>query len=349
MITGTANNGRTGVGTCPVLEEAFLQQGFELGNLDDSQILVSLNHNASASRKFRNNGQSNKSFFLIALEPKSVYPAQYSQRILNLYDHCFFPGNIERQQTSSGILGWPYLFNQNPASPKSSETLLSDHLNLMFQNQIFDLKNWIQRKSSLTMVAANKVSPTNENLYGLRRGIASLLGPEELKLYGPLWSSSLIEQAKHRLGVLAFSLKSYHFPNLISIFGALGRQYPCALGPVEDKHSILRDSKFSLVIENSSENITEKLFDAMINGAIPIYIGPNLQKSGIPDGVAIQGLSDAKSISRRIHTISEEEVSQHLLAISEFLQSPDFLNVWDNYSAFNKVANEISLRIRAQG
>lgn len=348
VLTGTANDGKTGVGTCPPLERALLDLGFELGGLDDSRVLVTLNHNNSAVKEFDRNSMTNKLKILIALEPKSVFPAQYKLNTLGLYDYCFYPGNMRRQESSFGILGWPYLFNENPAAPKPSELPLSDYLKDGFLGQIFDFDRWNARDNVLTMIAANKVSPTNENLYGLRRKIARHLSPAIFKLYGPLWDESIRAQVKHRLGVLAFSLRSHYLPNLSSIFGDLGRRYPSALGSIKDKHSVLRNSKFSLVIENSSENITEKLFDSLINGAIPIYIGPNLQSSGIPEAVAIQGLRDAESISNHIQRISEKEVRQYLIAISDFLKSTAFLNVWENEAVFRRIALEISVKVSAK-
>ena len=345
VLSGTANNGQTGTGTCPVLEKAFLDLGFELGTLENSQVLVNLNHNRSAVEQFRRSPILKKLQFLIALEPVSVFPAQYSKKVLNSYSYRFYPGNVRRQETSSEILGWPYLFNENPAAPKPIELPLIEYLTEIFLEQIFEFDRWTGRKNLLTMIAANKVSPTNENLYGLRRKIASSLSPEVFKLYGPLWADPLPVQVRHRLGVFAFSLKSRYLPNFLSLFGELGKRYPCALGSIKNKHSVLRNSKFSLVIENSSENITEKLFDSLINGAIPIYIGPNLEMSGIPRGVAIQGLRDSESISDYLQMISEEEIRQHLLAISNFLKSPAFLNIWENEAVFGKIAREISMKV----
>lgn len=346
-MAGTANNGLSGIGTCPSLEEAFLDLGFELGNFENSRVLVNLNHNSSAVRRFRSNSIPNKLQFLIALEPISVFPAQYSKNVLSSYSYCFYPGNVRRQESASEILGWPYLFNENPAAPKPIELPLIEYLEEMYSQQVFDFDHWGRRKNFLTMIAANKVSPTNENLYGLRRKIASNFSPDVLKLYGPLWNDPLRVQARHRLGVFAFSLKSHYLPNLLSLIGGLGKRYPCALGSIKDKHSVLRNSQFSLVIENSSENITEKLFDSLINGAIPIYIGPNLETSGIPKGVAIQGLRDFESISDHLQLISEEQVRQHLHAISRFLKSPAFLNVWENGAVFRRIAAEISMRVLA--
>lgn len=348
VIAGTANNGQAGTGTCPTLEKAFLDLGFELGNLENSQVLVNLNHNSRAVEKFRRNPVPNKLQFLIALEPISVFPAQYSKKVLNSYNYRFYPGNVRRQESSSGILGWPYLFNENPSSPKSIELSLTEYLTENFSEQIFDFDHWSERKNFLTMIAANKVSPTNENLYGLRRKIASSLSPEFLKLYGPLWVDPLSVQVRHRLGVFVFSLKSHYLPNFLSLFGKLGKRYPCALGSIKDKHSVLRGSKFSLVIENSSENITEKLFDSLINGAIPIYIGPNLESSGIPNGVAIQGLRDSESISDYLQNISEEDIRQHLIAIYSFLKSPVFSNTWENEAVFGRIAREISMKVLAE-
>ena len=347
VVAGTAKKGHFGVGTCPPLERALLDEGFELGNLENSQVLINLNHNRSSLRIFNSRSVHEKFSFLVLLEPKSVYPSQYAPKILEKYSSCFYPGNRSRQSLEEEVLGWPYLFNENPANPGAVEIKIADYLAEVFAEQIIEPARWGSRKSQITMIAANKVSPTTENLYNLRRIIASSLAPGTLKLYGPLWSESFLTQLRHRLAVLVFSLKSGYIPNLRSLFGDLGKSYPAALGTVQNKHTVLRDSKFSLVIENSSENITEKLFDSIINGAIPIYIGPDLQESGIPPRVAIQGVKDANSIIEILDNISVEEISQRLETISHFLQSSAFLDVWSASHVYRRIASEILKTIRA--
>lgn len=346
LLAGTAKKGLIGAGTCPPLERALLDEGFQIGNVENSQILISINHNDSIFKKFYCNAIQDKLSFLVLLEPKSVFPSQYSPKILAKYSKCFYPGNRSRQSLDQEMLGWPYLFNENPARPEPVEMKLSDYLESVLSEQIFDLGRWNARANQITMIAANKVSPTNENLYNLRRSLASSLPNESLKLYGPLWSESLLNQVLHRLAVLVFALKSGYRPNLKSLFGALGKSYPAALGEVVNKHAILKDSKFSLVVENSSENITEKLFDSLINGAIPIYIGPDLQYSGIPSGVALQGLSDAKSITEMLENISAQDISQYLRAIEDFLKSSVFEQVWNADNVYMRIASEISETIR---
>lgn len=346
LLAGTAKKGHFGVGTCPPLEQALLDEGFELGNIENSQVLINLNHNRSALKIFNSHAGREKFAFLVLLEPISVYPSQYAPKILEKYSRCFYPGNRLRQSSEEEILGWPYLFNENPSNPRAAEIELSDYLEEVFTEKIFEPIRWGTRKNQITMIAANKVSPTDENLYNLRRILASSLAPGTLKLYGPLWSESFLNQLRHRLAVLVFSLKSGYRPNLKSLFGDLGKSYPAAIGTIKNKHTVLRDSKFSLVIENSSENITEKLFDSLINGSIPIYIGPDLQNSGIPPQVAIQGAKNANSIIEILDTISVVEISQQLESISHFLQSSAFLDVWSARQVYKRIASEISKTTR---
>ena len=342
LLAGTANKNLIGVGTCPPLERALFDEGFAIGDFKDSQILININHSNSVYNKFYSRAAQDKFSFLVLLEPISVFPSQYSPRVLGKYSRCFYPGNRSRQGSDDEMLGWPYLFNENPAKPAPVALKLSDYLGTVFSEDIFSWDRWNSRANQVTMIAANKVSPTNENLYSQRRKLARSLSPETLKLYGPLWSDPLRIQLHHRLAVLVFALKSGYKPNLKSLFGELGKSYPAALGKVKNKHLVLRDSKFSLVIENSSENVTEKLFDALINGAIPIYIGPNLQYSNIPGDVAIQGLCDEKSIAEMLEGFSSRDASQYLDAIRDFLQSSTFRDVWDAEKVYRRIASEIS-------
>jgi hypothetical protein len=60
------------------------------------------------------------------------------------------------------------------------------------------------------------------------------------------------------------------------------------MGSVSDKNSAMANYKVALVVENSSEFLTEKLFDAWFAGCIPVYVGPPVEAFGIPRSLVIQ-------------------------------------------------------------
>lgn len=345
VLSGTAKRGASGRGVCPPLEAALETLGFEIGEFQNSQFLINLNHNKDSYKNFKPANNKIAKSFLIILEPFSVYPAQYSRKVQESYSHVFYPGRVTRGQESGEFLPWPYLFNENPALPRDREISVVDYIDKADKARTYSFQHWSARSHELTAIAANKVSPTSENLYGLRQRIVRDLPVSQLSLYGPLWNEPIAKQLKHRLSVGAYSLRTGFIPNPASILSGLLVNYPTARGTIDSKHRVLSDTKFSLVIENSIENITEKLFDSLINGSIPIYIGPNLASVGLPQGLAIEGLMTASSVIEAIGKISKEEISDRLDAIYEYIHSTNFLNVWNSDCVYERIAREIQNKV----
>ena len=119
----------------------------------------------------------------------------------------------------------------------------------------------------------------------MRRRLANQLSAHNLDTYGPLWNASLSSKLFHRISVGLNALKGGFIPNLLEIYGNLHWKYPTYMGEPMDKHRIIQQYRYSLVVENSSDYCSEKLFDVVINGSIPIYVGPNLDNYEIPNSL----------------------------------------------------------------
>jgi hypothetical protein len=120
------------------------------------------------------------------------------------------------------------------------------------------------------------------------------------------------------------------------------------LGPVEDKHAILKQSKFNLVIENAPETISEKLFDALIAGTVPIYLGPKLSDFKLPNGLAIEYDGNVHKINKFLAEISEQEVMKMLKAGSVFIKSEEFVNDWYAGNVNREIAKIIENYVEVQ-
>ena len=120
-----------------------------------------------------------------------------------------------------------------------------------------------------------------------------------------------------------------------------------ALGEVELKSIILPEIKFLLVIENSMDVLTEKLFDAMLMGAIPIYIGPNLDAFGIPQTTYIPVNPNSNEICRVISELNMLEVATYLDEIRKFITSDYFFDTWCDEAPYGNIANRIQAYINS--
>ena len=306
-----------------------------------ADYLIAIDHNRRDYNAFIANGGSPSRSILIRLEPPSVFPSQYKNSISKKYAQIISPGSIDTSPSSNFQVGWPYEYHLNPNYPSDSGPNLSSVLDMPMSYLELQLRNWKERDIFVSMIASNKVSPTRNENYSIRRKIAVELKNPSPAVYGPLWKGNLIVKLHHRLAVAYFSLRQGVLPNPRSIYGSLFRKYPNAKGPIPNKHVILQQSKFTLVVENSNITVTEKLFDALVNGAVPIYIGPDLSKVGLPEDIALHCDGDPEQIVENLKKVSQSEIVTILKAGQEFLRSSLFKNTWTEDAVYKRIFLEV--------
>jgi hypothetical protein len=310
-----------------------------------SDLYISINHNKKLLKAFTNASISKRPRVLIRLEPYCVYPKQYSHKIEALYDLIITPGSVQDFKKGRDFIGFPHSIQPNPSQPS---LIYNVHdLNTVINSLDMNLDNWKKRQIFCSMIAANKVSPVRDSNYSLRRTIASKNKDNFLQIYGPLWRSSLKVKVLHRLKVLVFNLRSNTPISITEIYGKLFTSYSWAKGEVMNKYSISQNSKFSLVVENSNGYVSEKLFDAILCGSVPIYIGPKLAKVGIPENLAIELDSLDKLSVSFLETFDDRSIKKYLQEGRNFLLSDTYSNNWQYSSVFKKIAALISSITRA--
>jgi hypothetical protein len=310
------------------------------------QYLISVNHNPNAYKKFIRSGGSSKRAVLIMLEPSAVFPSQYKKRVQQKYSLVLAPGNAHYSPTGKSFIPWPYESIPNPLRPLHQNSDSISNAQHFFDPSFFNFENWVSRSKFLVMINANKVSPISIENYSLRRKVASTIPGDFLSVYGGLWNSSLTSRIKHRLGVAWFSIKSGVLPNLWHIYGNLLRHYPNAYGEVADKQVVLRNAKFSVVIENDSNYVSEKLFDSVINGCIPIYYGGELPTRDILKDLAIPLDCEPQLIIEKLESLSENEIRKYLKSMSDFVRSSEFVENWTKPRVFQLIAKEIANHLK---
>jgi hypothetical protein len=326
----------------PFFYSSFQKESFNLNSeIPESRFLIAFNHNSKYYRAFIKSGGVPERAVMIRMEPISVFPAQYEPRVMKKYGLILSPGLSIENSSMDSLLGWPYQYHLNPAKPVKSDPSLSDILQSKSNQGIFKIENWRVRSHLLTMVAANKVSAISDSNYGVRRKLARELPEDVLEVFGPLWIDSFYQKFLHRLAVLKATLMQGTFPNLVEIFGNLFTKYGTARGSVLNKHELLRDSKFALVVENSNSIVTEKIFDAILNGAIPIYVGPDLQKYQLPRDIAIPIKGASMEILKILDTLEDDVIQNHLNSMSEFINSEKFWDGWAAQNVYKQIAKSV--------
>ncbi len=305
---------------------------FEITFNANADYLLSIDHNKLAYKKFIRGGGTPERAFLLRLEPPSVFPAQYREPIESRYGTIFTPGSILLK--TEDFIGWPYQIHADPNSP----TFSTDGIENFVAPSRIEFGEWCHREIFLAMIAANKVAPTLGQNYAFRRKFAKNLKSSDFHLFGALWNDSFSLKLRHRLAVSYFALRQGTIPSFVSIYGNLLNKYPRSLGSIQDKHLVLKNSKFSLIIENSDTYVSEKLFDSLINGCIPVYFGPKLDRVGISSDLVISYHGSPKNLIQTLSNLSESEIQFKLNAIAKFLCSDSFRNTWFESKVYENIA-----------
>lgn len=215
---------------------------------------------------------------------------------------------------------------------------------LMVPNEIklFEFNLYADREIFSCLINGNKRFPVSseDDLYEERFAVIDWYqkhAPDDFSLYGRGWDKPKAAfTRKDRMIRRAKRLAS-------QLFGY--RPFPSYQGPVGDKGDIYKNSKFAYCYENTKnlENyITEKIFDAMMYGAVPIYWGAQNILDFIPKECFIdrREFNDQMSLHQFLKNMSAEDYETYQLAIYNFLRSDKILPFKAETYA-NRVVEEI--------
>ena len=310
-------------------------------SIKDCESLIFINYCKRSYRRYRKLHKNTENLVLIRLEPRAVMPIQYRKSIEKKFGLIIDPGKKLENVNKSNFIGWPYKYNLNPSTPKQNDPDLNESINKALKKGFFDFANWDQRTNKIVLIAANKVSPTSKSNYKIRRKIAKQMNPQEIDIYGDLWDSTLVRKFLYRISIGLYSLRIGFMPNLVELYGGMFSKYVSFIGRPEDKHMVIQKYKFSLVIENSSDYCSEKLFDAIINGSIPIYIGPKNTEIFLPNNLYYSCDGSVSEIREILSSMGENNVNDMLESMKDFLQSKNFAENWSSDAVYIKIAKKI--------
>ena len=236
-----------------------------------SDIFIALDHSESDRLLLLERKKLGKFSVLFRSEPRCVLPAAYKTKTEDLYDTIISFGKPTSFERSSH---WPQYWLKEELFEKSVE----------------------HRSERIAMINANKLNLSKFEMYTLRRMCAVEI--ESIDLYGESWNSSAMSKSK----TLIIEILKDPIRHLFSMRNHLRywfRNWPETIAP-SSKQEVLRTYKYTLVIENDRTYMSEKLFDALIAGCIPVYVGPSVLDYGIPKNLVIEVEPTVKSVASGI-------------------------------------------------
>ena len=245
----------------------------------DAIIANSHKHNFMSNDQFEKIDHAKR--VLILWEPYVVETERYQPEILRQYAHIYAPSRMWADRVDGIAFNWPQdaINNDKPMSA-----------------------DWENRSEKVVVIQGNKFSARKGKLYSLRRRVLSQLDPQRLDLYGTNWNSGTKFDWWHWSRSLINS-KLLDI-SLRSAFG-IGRKYSNYQGAVDDKQETLESYQICLVIENSADFVSEKLFDSVRAGCLTIYVGPTLEYFGLKSDSAIIANNSKRSVLNAVERVFE--------------------------------------------
>jgi len=260
----------------------------------DADIYISVDYNTENEPVLRERKEAEKVNVLFRSEPSCVLPTGYSKTAMELNDQIITFG---RPQTQPNSEYWPQFWNENLSTQGISER--------------------IQDRAAL--INANKLNLTPHELYSLRRLCIKKL--KNVDSFGDEWNSSMGSRIKVAVIEILKNPSRHLFTYFFHSRYWLTR-WPKTLAPVEKSDS-LKQYKVSLVIENEITYLSEKLFDALTSGCIPVYVGPDISGYGIPKSLVIEAKANVKSIQTALEQARQADYEKFRERLREWFIQPE--------------------------
>jgi alpha(1,3/1,4) fucosyltransferase len=249
---------------------------------------------------------------LIRQEPKMVLPQIYTSKKLSKFDLIMNVGKPKNKESKN--INWPQRINP-PISSLNERNL-----------------------SKVVLINSNLLSLNIEEMYSLRREVC--FNYDHIDLYGYGWNSDL----KSMLRIVVIELRKYVMkPQHIKLRGMkyYFRKQKNYKGSVEDKILTMEKYQISLVIENTLNYVSEKLFDSFSAGCVPVYVGPDLIKYEIPNNLYVQAQPNKESIFNAIEKAQKIDYAVWFKELEKWITSDDCKDNWSEETYLNRLKDSI--------
>jgi hypothetical protein len=282
---------------------------------------------------FRNLGREDRS--LVIFEPKSVNPSNYSKRTRSKFLNIWAPTELMKAAETDIVYkgGGFYKPVGDLLMEKNQEPTAAPEFDVAIVNE-------------------NKFSLVKGSLYTLRADALSALvnSGRRVGLAGKNWDRNSFWHYSKQIWHLVDCLRNETQPDIRLIRRKLpSRDLVDYEGKTESVLNFYGRAKFALVIENEAVYVTEKLFNAIASGSVPIYVGPKLSEFNIPEDVAIQAYPNVGSILESIEQFDESRRMRIIEAGNAFLLGSATETNWMHRNVLNRLATLIRKRLEYEG
>ena len=221
--------------------------------------------------------------------------------------------NLKLHEPFDKVFTWSDdLVQHNPAK----------YIKIQYSYEIPTQFSLLKREKLCTIISGNKLSKLPNELYTERLKCIkwyNQYAPELFDLYGLGWDIIKFENESY-IGKLLNRINKKH-----KVFKYNFKVYK---GSIERKAEIMSQYKFSICFENVANfngYITEKIFDCLFAGTIPIYKGAGNVLNYIPQSCFIDynRFENIGEMHNYVQSMSETDIQEYQKNILAYLHSDD--------------------------
>ena len=230
---------------------------------------ISIDH-SKKNLKIVRSKVSSENRYLVLRESRSVKPDQFKSRNIRKYKYVFSCARTFDEKIATHFYNDGFL-------------LLERHNN-----------NSISRpEKSICLVNENKFSLHKSANYSLRQHAIKQLIKSDFKITiaGENWKRGYSYYVMQQIKSIVFLLKNLTLFDIRKIrkpFRRIESNHCNFVGFVDNKITFMNGFRYALIIENDNYRPTEKIFDALKAGCIPIYFGPMFAPNEVPSDIFIR-------------------------------------------------------------
>lgn len=216
-----------------------------------------------------------KNRMLVIFEPKSVNPLQHTRRIRRKYGKVVVTSELHKMLSTDIV--WDY----GVLPPLREIQAILKEIS----------SDFINREFAIGLINENKFSTNRDEAYTLRQRLIQKLARADYQVAvaGANWTKGIIWYVAKQIYAATIQIRGGHIPRITKLrlpFSRAAKNKIQIIGRVPTQVGFLSACSYSLVIENEPTYVTEKLFNALLAGSYPLYIGPDLNKFGVPNNIA---------------------------------------------------------------
>jgi hypothetical protein len=283
--------------------------------LEDADALVLIDMDIDLIKYAHKSAIGKLPIIFVRNEPIVVWPANYNSKAISLTSKLIDVGR--HRGISNSDIPYPQKWYQN----------------LEFREVVST------RSEAVVLMNGNKLSFITGEMYSCRRECVFNL--PNLDLYGTGWDISFMRKLLIFLAEFRLAITNRLWPRLTNSRWWLRRPTNWKGAP-ESKIETLSRYKYTLVIENSMDALTEKLFDALFARCIPVYVGPAVDKFQIPKSLVVQVEPNLSSIKKGVAIASAIDYEEWKTRVNAWLLQDEVFSKWSAENAYDVIANEVS-------